>query len=605
MSLTGQLLVNEKLAKYTSWRIGGPADCLYLPENKVDLIAFIQHLPHDEPLFWLGLGSNVLIRDGGLRGTVINTKNRLRTLRLTDDGKVFAEAGVPCAHIAKFCSEHGLIGAEFFAGIPGTLGGALKMNAGAFGCETWQIVENVETINRSGDVSIRMPEEFTINYRSVNTLHNEWFLSAQLSLTLGDSLASQQKIKQLLEQRSKTQPTNQPSCGSVFKNPEGDFAARLIEQSGLKGYCLGGACVSPKHANFIINMGSATAQDIEDLITYIQTTVQQQHGISLHTEVYMVGDSVPQAHPTTTSISTSEFGRVAVVMGGSAAEREISLRSGQAVYQALKEQGIQVEAIDLHDQPIETLRSLKADRVFNIIHGRGGEDGVLQSILEVMKLPYTGSGVLASALTMDKLKTKLCWQGAGLPTPKWFLLKTTDDLHQCAESLGFPVIVKPAQEGSSIGMSKANTADELAQAFILAKQFNCDVYAEQWVYGKEYTVALLQEEALPVIRLETPRAFYDYEAKYQATTTQYHCPSGLDEHTESALKALAKTAAEVVGVKGWGRVDVFIDDHQQYQLIEINTVPGMTDHSLVPMAAAQAGIDFASLVRRILATSMT
>ena len=605
MSQTGQLLVNERLAKYTSWRIGGPADCLYLPANKADLIAFIQHLPHDEPLFWLGLGSNVLIRDGGLRGTVINTKNRLKTLRLTDEGKVFAEAGVPCAHIAKFCSEHGLTGAEFFAGIPGTLGGALKMNAGAFGNETWQIVECVETIDRSGKVSVRTPEEFTISYRSVNTVHNEWFLSAHLTLTLGDCVASQQKIKQLLEHRGKTQPTNQPSCGSVFKNPDGDFAARLIEQSGLKGYCLGGACVSPKHANFIINTGNATAQDVESLITYIQTTVQHQHGISLQTEVYMVGDNVPHAHSTPTALSTAAFGRVAVVMGGSAAEREISLRSGQAVYHALKEQGIQVEAVDLQDHPIDTLRNLKVDRVFNIIHGRGGEDGVLQGILEAMKLPYTGSGVLASALTMDKLKTKLCWQGAGLPTPKWYLLKTPADLAQCADTLGFPVIVKPAQEGSSIGMSKATTADELAQAFTLAKQFNCDVYAEQWVYGKEYTVALLQEEALPVIRLETPRAFYDYEAKYQATTTQYHCPSGLDEDTEKVLKQLAKKAAEVVGVTGWGRVDVFIDDQQQYQLIEINTVPGMTDHSLVPMAAAQAGIDFASLVRRILTTSLT
>ncbi|MDD5409832.1 MAG: D-alanine--D-alanine ligase [Methylobacter sp.] len=299
-----------------------------------------------------------------------------------------------------------------------------------------------------------------------------------------------------------------------------------------------------------------------------------------------------------------EFGRVAVLMGGSAAEREVSLRSGAAVYEALKRKGVDAVAIDVTGSPIEALAGHQFDRVFNIIHGRGGEDGVLQGVLEVMGIPYTGSGVMASALSMDKLRTKLCWQGYGLATPKWYLLKDENDLDACIEKLGFPVIVKPAQEGSSIGMSKATNRDELQKALKVAAEYRCDVYAEAWVTGKEYTAAVLDGEALPVIRLETPNEFYDYEAKYQATTTQYHCPCGLSQEQELFVRELAVKACEVIGVKGWGRVDVFVDDSGQYQLIEVNTVPGMTDHSLVPMAAKQAGVDFEELVWRILETSL-
>jgi D-alanine-D-alanine ligase len=269
----------------------------------------------------------------------------------------------------------------------------------------------------------------------------------------------------------------------------------------------------------------------------------------------------------------------------------------------LKRKGVDAVAIDVTASPIDALAGQQFDRVFNIIHGRGGEDGVLQGVLEVLGIPYTGSGVMASALSMDKLRTKLCWQGYGLVTPQWCVLKDANDIDACIEKLGFPVIVKPAQEGSSIGMSKAANRDELVNALRLAAEYRCDVYAEAWVTGKEYTVAVLAGEALPVIRLETPNAFYDYEAKYQATTTQYHCPCGLSQDDEGRLRKLAITASEVVGVSGWARVDVFIDASGQYQLIEINTVPGMTDHSLVPMAARQAGIDFDELVWRILETS--
>lgn len=289
--MSGILLKNEPLAKYTSWRVGGPAEQMYLPEGKDDLIAFLATLPEQEHIFWLGLGSNLLVRDGGIAGTVINTRGRLKGMQLIDTDKVYVEAGVPCAHVARFCIELGLSGAEFLAGIPGTMGGALRMNAGAFGGETWNIVDSVEMVNARGKVTKRGAEKFEVAYRSVKGLGDEWFLSVELILKKGESEQSQQKIKALLEKRASTQPTNKPTCGSVFMNPPGDYAARLIESSGLKGYTIGGACVSEKHANFIENTGHATAADIEELIEYVQQKVKQKHGVSLQTEVCRVGRS--------------------------------------------------------------------------------------------------------------------------------------------------------------------------------------------------------------------------------------------------------------------------------------------------------------------------
>lgn len=299
-----------------------------------------------------------------------------------------------------------------------------------------------------------------------------------------------------------------------------------------------------------------------------------------------------------------QFGKVAVLMGGIAAERDISIKSGMAVVAALQNRNVDAIAVDVTNNLLDCLQKTRFDRVFNMIHGRGGEDGVLQGVLEVMAIPYTGSGVLASALSMDKLRTKLCWRGQRLPTPEWFLLRTEADIDNCIDRVGFPVIVKPALEGSSIGMSKAENREELIVARKLAAQYDCEVFAEAWVTGKEYTVAVLANEALPVIRLETPHGFYDFDAKYLADTTRYHCPSGLDSAQEKKMQGQALSACRVIGITGWARVDIFIDQDGRSQLIEVNTVPGMTDHSLVPMAAKAAGLDFDELVWRILETSI-
>ena len=293
-SIAGKLLKNEKLAKYTSWRVGGPADELFLPADRQDLMQFLAARDVNEDIFWLGLGSNLLIRDGGIRGTVINTRGRLKKMHIDEQGMVLVEAGVPCAHVARFCGENGLVGAEFLAGIPGTMGGALKMNAGAFNGETWNIVESVEMISSQGTVMQRMADEFTIAYRSVSFMNasTEWFLSAKIKLSAGNAKSSQEKIKALLAKRALSQPTNLPTCGSVFKNPPGDFAARLIEQSGLKGYAVGGAVVAEKHANFIINSGQASAADIERLIEYVADEVERLQGVRLQTEVCIVGEAL-------------------------------------------------------------------------------------------------------------------------------------------------------------------------------------------------------------------------------------------------------------------------------------------------------------------------
>lgn len=289
-SLRGLTLSNESLAKYTSWRVGGNAERMYIPADRQDLQQFISGLAVDEPVFWLGLGSNLLIRDGGIRGTVINVRGKVKQMKLLDNTRVYVECGVPSAHVARFCSEHGLSGVEFLAGIPGTMGGALKMNAGAFGGETWNRVESVEMMPVGGKVTQKNADKFEVGYRTVKGVGNDCFLAVILKLSSNTNQAGQAKIKKLLAQRAATQPTNQPSCGSVFRNPANDFAARLIEATGLKGYSIGGAEVSQKHANFIVNTGNATAADIEQLIEYVQSEVASKQGVELHTEVCVIGD---------------------------------------------------------------------------------------------------------------------------------------------------------------------------------------------------------------------------------------------------------------------------------------------------------------------------
>ena len=291
-SLRGVIKYDEPMSRHTSWRVGGPADRFYVPADVEDLCLFLSRLPNDEPLTWIGLGSNVLVRDGGVRGTVVCVKNVLNEFTVIGPGRLRVGAGLPCAKVARFAVKSGLAGAEFLAGVPGTMGGALAMNAGAFGGETWDIVAAVETVNRRGEKFSRVKADYRIGYRSVRASAEEWFISAELHLLEGGNDAGENNIRELLARRARTQPMGEASCGSVFRNPEGDHAARLIEASGLKGVHVGKACVSDKHANFIINTGGASAADIEELIMLVKDTVRAKQGVLLREEVKILGDRI-------------------------------------------------------------------------------------------------------------------------------------------------------------------------------------------------------------------------------------------------------------------------------------------------------------------------
>ncbi|MEX6502340.1 D-alanine--D-alanine ligase [Pseudomonas zhanjiangensis] len=303
-------------------------------------------------------------------------------------------------------------------------------------------------------------------------------------------------------------------------------------------------------------------------------------------------------------VPPSAFGRVAVLFGGKSAEREVSLKSGRAVLHALQAAGVDAFGIDVGDDLLQRLSGEKIDRAFIVLHGRGGEDGSMQGLLECAGIPYTGSGILASALAMDKLRTKQVWQSLGLPTPRHAVLSSAEDCRAAAAELGFPLIVKPAHEGSSIGMAKVADVEALIAAWTDAIRYDSQVLVEQWIHGPEFTVAVLRGQVLPPIALGTPHSFYDYDAKYLANDTQYRIPCGLEAAKQEELQCLTLQACEAVGIQGWARVDVMQDAAGQFWLLEVNTVPGMTDHSLVPMAAQAAGLDFQQLVLAILADSL-
>lgn len=299
-------------------------------------------------------------------------------------------------------------------------------------------------------------------------------------------------------------------------------------------------------------------------------------------------------------MSVRSLGKIAVLMGGDSAEREVSLKSGQAVLEALQSLGADVVPVDVRGHAIRQLMDLDFDIAFIALHGRGGEDGTIQGVLEWLNKPYTGSGVMASAVAMDKWRTKLMWKASGISTPGAFLLDQFCDWHAIMEELGHNAIVKPAREGSSIGMRRVHTADELRSSYLFASQYDDLVLAERWIEGNEFTVAIVDDVALPVIQLKTSHEFYDYDAKYESDDTQYLLPCGLSEDKENEIKELALNAYRILGCQGWARLDVMQDSDGNFALLEANTSPGMTDHSLVPMAARANGMEFPQLVQALL-----
>jgi D-alanine-D-alanine ligase len=303
-------------------------------------------------------------------------------------------------------------------------------------------------------------------------------------------------------------------------------------------------------------------------------------------------------------MSATEFGKVAVLLGGVSSEREISLLSGNAVLEALERQNIDAHAFDTGQRDLSELAAERFDRAFVILHGRFGEDGTMQGALDLMGIPYTGSGVMACALAMDKWRTKLVWKACGIPTPQFEMLTASSDFEASAEALGLPLIVKPAREGSTIGLTRVTDAGQMKEAYLNAAEHDSLVLAEAYVDGPELTASILGDQALPLVRIEAPGHNYDYHAKYFSDETRYFCPCGIDPDLEERVKELCVEAYRIVGCTGWGRVDVMLDRDNEPWILEVNTVPGMTGHSLVPMAARAVGIDFDELVWRILAQTL-
>ena len=301
--LRGKLRYQEPMSRHTTWRVGGPAERFYQPNDVEDLCDFLRQLPPEEPLFWMGLGSNLLVRDGGITGTVICMAGALDSYEFIDNDLFRALAGVPCAKVARVTAREGYTGGEFLVGIPGTVGGALAMNAGAFGGETWALVRRVETVDRQGRRHVRDPSEFQVGYREVKGPKDEWFLSADLQFVRDPGGKGEQRLRSLLSRRAKTQPLRQPNCGSVFRNPVGDFAARLIERSGLKGLRIGDVQVSERHANFMINLGRAKAADVETLMKRVRDVVAAVYGVQLLSEVRIVGKPLPSESGMNVSLS--------------------------------------------------------------------------------------------------------------------------------------------------------------------------------------------------------------------------------------------------------------------------------------------------------------
>ena len=302
-------------------------------------------------------------------------------------------------------------------------------------------------------------------------------------------------------------------------------------------------------------------------------------------------------------MTVHDFGKVAVLMGGPSAEREVSLKSGERVLAALQSQGVDAHGVDADATVLQVLRDGNYDRVFIILHGRWGEDGLMQGALDVLGIPYTGSGVLASALAMDKWRSKMLLRQAGIPTPEFALVRNELELDDVASEVGFPMVNKPSREGSSIGIFKVHSREEMESAWRKAREFDEDVLAEAWVEGEELTVVVLGDKALPVIRIKAAGEVYDYDAKYVADSTQYFCPSGLDESIDAAVSRMALEIFALLDCRGWGRVDFMVNKDGQAFVLELNTIPGMTDHSLVPMAARAEGMSFEQLAVKILETS--
>ena len=483
--LRGTLARDAALARYTTWRCGGPADRLYVPADRDDLASFLRQLPGDEPVVALGLGSNTLVRDGGIRGTVVILHNPGAAIAIAD-GLVYADAGVACPKLARFAALHGCADAEFLAGIPGTVGGALAMNAGCYGGETWRHVIRVEVVASDGRFEVRTHADYAIGYRSVRRAGGHAsdgiFTAAWFSFPRGRRDGGARAHQGAARAAHRHAASRSAQCRQRVPESAGRScraADRALRPQGLRDRRRKRVRKARELHREPSPVGEGRRHRGADRARARNGAIEDRNRARARS-----------AHHRGAAMTSGEFGKVAVLMGGPSAEREISFLSGNAVLKALREKGVDAHAFDPAERDVWALKEERFDRVFIALHGRFGEDGTVQGALETLKIPYTGSGVMASALAMDKWRTKLVWQASGIPTPRYRVVTAATDWMRVVAELGLPLIVKPAREGSTIGITKIATVDhgELAAAHVEAAKHDDLVLVEEFVAGTELTV---------------------------------------------------------------------------------------------------------------------
>ena len=636
---------NVALAPHTSFQIGGPARWLLTVQQLSDLIAAL-HLLHryEVPFFLLGGGTNILISDAGIDGLVLLNQCRSILWPETDPPIVTADSGAALAGLARASLQHQITGLAWAASIPGTVGGAVVGNAGAHGhCIADHLL--YATLWRRDRIVRVTATDLQFDYRSSSlkqapTEAATVLLSATLQLGRHDIVAEQQRAQRFIEHRRRSQPTAK-SAGSIFKNPPHEIAGRLIEAAGLKGWRQGQAAVSNKHANFIINLGGATANDVAQLIHTIRDRVSQHSGILLESEIQLVGDW-PSPHPlqplsSTVNTSSTCRLRVGVLFGGRSGEHEVSLQSAQSVLQAIDDHAYEVVPIGIdHDgrwmfQPDALSRLLAGegagpeapawprpadlaglDVILPILHGTYGEDGTLQGLLDLAGIPYVGCGVLASSLAMDKAVSKLAFAAAGLPQTPWYTLLRQVWAHRASEliseieaRLTYPLFVKPANLGSSVGISKAHDGNELQAAIDLAARFDRKIVVEQAVpNAREIEISVLgnaEPQASVPGEIVPSNEFYDYAAKYIDGSSKERIPAPITPAQSRRIQDMAIRAFSAIDGSGMARIDFLLDDISgDIILNEINTIPGFTSISMYPKLWAASGLPFPRLIDRLI-----
>lgn len=592
----GRVFHDEPLARHTSLKVGGPADYWIEPEDLADLLTTLR-ICRERGLAVnvFGAGSNVLPPDNGFRGAVIHLNSEaFRSIRVAGDA-VICGAGVPNTLFIRFLVDNGFSGCEFLSGIPGNIGGTIAMNAGSHDQSVDAYLQQVTVVGYDGTVRVLKKEEVPFSYRS-SGLSDCVIAEAVFTPPLGNRERSLEKLEEYRSYRAGTQDLQHASAGCMFKNPlkPGCFAGKLIDEAGLKGKRIGNAQVSEKHANFIINCGGATSADVRALIDEVRNAVKENSGVMLDIEVKILGEP-PSAR------RSEVFQKIAVLAGGPSCEREVSLVSGRAVTDALLSKGYDVFMVDPDKNLVEKLKAEKTTFVFIALHGTYGEDGTVQRILDQAGIPYTGCSADASELAFDKARAQNVLRRAGVRVPDFAVIGRASERKNLP---AFPVVVKPSRAGSSVGVTLVREAAHLNAAVEEAFRWSDEVLVERYIEGRELTVGILGDEALPIVEIIAQRVFYDYEAKYGDQGTRYECPARLDEATAQRVTDAALSAYRALGASFLSRVDLILSADGRPYVLEANSIPGLTGKSLLPKAARAAGIDFPGLCVKIMEVSL-